>query len=418
MSSWQEYARLENGEIFILAFGDYPERKLGETKGDDEKSITYFVDRYSIIETRVNKFLSKIVETDNKGSFLSGLVSLKDKTAHFSAIGDLHSLVKKIQEQEVLIEKEVEANKEKNKSIKEKLLLDLLALKDSSDWLTTTPRIKEIQQSWMKLGKTTAQEEEEMQLQYKEAIDSYFSRKRTFDADRKEMELANQKAYQAIIEKAKQILSAEKPIIKAQIDGLHQEWKTVGRVPKKQSQALWTSFKECSDALFVKLNAQPKKKAGQQKNTLKPIAVDYTKEDLEHKLSEIEQLDQKQAIILIKELKSKWKQANFKEDDKQEGALSFFQQIDMLLEKRFLLEQTKKRNQNFDALSEDEKKDALVKQLRKFIRKDKEAISTYSNNAASIGERTNASWEKLVQQKVNAQERKLQAKEYLLKSLQ
>ena len=348
---------------------------------------------------------------------MSGLISLKDKTANFSAIGDLHSLIKRIEEQETAIEKEVESNKEKNKGIKEKLLADLLAIKDSSDWLTTTPRIKEIQQSWIKLGKTTAQEEEQMQQQYKEAIDGYFVRKRAFDADRKEMEQANIKTYETIVAKAKAIAEDEKAILKTQIDALHQEWKAVGRVPKKQSQQLWTSFKEYSDKLFTKLNSQPKKKPTAPKNNSKAIAVEYTIQDLQNKLPEIEQLDQKQAIALVKELKSKWKKANFKDDTKEGNDLTFFQQLDMLLEKRFLLEQVKKRNNNFDSLSEDDKKNLITKQLRKFIKKDKETISAYSNNIASIGERTNASWEKLVQQKVHAQERKLQAKENLLKSI-
>jgi Domain of Unknown Function (DUF349) len=148
------------------------------------------------------------------------------------------------------------------KSAKEKLVADVKALKDSTDWKDTTIKIVAIQKKWKEAGSAGPKFENKLWKEFREHIDFFFNAK---DAHFKNADAANQanlKAKEDLIkeiEKYKVVADAKKAMEK--IKDFSSQFAAIGNVPFKEKDRIYKAYKTALDAKFDQVKIDPSEKA-------------------------------------------------------------------------------------------------------------------------------------------------------------
>ncbi|HET9571430.1 MAG TPA: DUF349 domain-containing protein [Bacteroidales bacterium] len=207
-------------------------------------------------------------------------------------------------------------NLEQKTDICEKLeAIDFSLLKSYKDWDAKTAEIIELQEKWKTIGFAPKKINVKIFERFRAACDNFFRHKSDFYKASKDVLNQNLEKKKALCEKAEGL--KESTDWKATADALIQiqkEWKSIGPVPKKFSDAIWKRFIAACDYFFEqKEKNAPTQKNEEQKNlTLK-------KELIEKVESITEEMPDEEASKLIRELTTQWNgigHVPFKEKDK------------------------------------------------------------------------------------------------------
>lgn len=148
--------------------------------------------------------------------------------------------------------------------------VDITSLSSYKDWQDQTDAIVEIQGEWKKIGFAPSKNNEAIYERFRAACDKFFNAKNDFYKDSKEKLAANLEKKIAFCEKAEALKDSED--WKGTTDKLVQlqkEWKTIGAVPKKHSDAVWKRFVAACDYFFERKNEQQKALKNDQEENLK-----------------------------------------------------------------------------------------------------------------------------------------------------
>src|SRR6185436_2121036 len=114
------------------------------------------------------------------------------------------------------------------------------AVAHSTDWIKTAEELKKLQTEWQAIGPVPRQETRATWKRFREACDTFFTRRNSDLAQRKEIWATNQTKKEALCVRAEQLAtSLEWERSAAEIRRLQTEWKTVGPVRRSRSEALW-----------------------------------------------------------------------------------------------------------------------------------------------------------------------------------
>ena len=133
--------------------------------------------------------------------------------------------------------------------------LELIAqaegLAQSSDWIKTAEELKRLQAEWQAIGPVPRQDTRTTWKRFREACDTFFTRRNADLAQRKEVWAANQAKKEALCARAEQLAtSMEWEKSAAEIRRLQADWKTIGPVRRTKSEALWQRFRGACDTFF------------------------------------------------------------------------------------------------------------------------------------------------------------------------
>ncbi|MBP5456156.1 MAG: DUF349 domain-containing protein [Paludibacteraceae bacterium] len=193
--------------------------------------------------------------------------------------------------------------------------VDITTLSSYKDWQDQTDAIVEIQAEWKKIGFAPSKNNEAIYERFRAACDKFFNAKNEFYKDSKEKLAANLEKKIAFCEKAEALKDSED--WKGTTDKLVQlqkEWKTIGAVPKKHSDAVWKRFVAACDYFFERKNEQQKALKNDQEENLKK------KKALIGQIKAIEiGDDHNEAYKTLKELIAEWNEVGhvpFRDKDK------------------------------------------------------------------------------------------------------
>ena len=125
------------------------------------------------------------------------------------------------------------------------------ALAPSTDWIKTAEELKKLQGEWQATGPVPRQDTRTTWKRFREACDTFFTRRNADLAQRKEVWATNQAKKEALCVRAEQLAtSMEWERAAAEIRRLQAEWKTVGPVRRTKSEALWQRFRGACDTFF------------------------------------------------------------------------------------------------------------------------------------------------------------------------
>ncbi len=121
----------------------------------------------------------------------------------------------------------------------------------STDWVKTAERYRELQTEWQSIGPVPREAARELFQRLRTASNAFFARRREDLSTRKKVWSENLARKEALCVRAEELAtSTDWDAAAAEIKKLQAEWKTIGPVRRKQSDAVWARFRAAADAFF------------------------------------------------------------------------------------------------------------------------------------------------------------------------
>ena len=280
---------------------------------------------------------------------------------------------------------ERKANEKKNAEGKEALCVKIEAistdnLKTYAAWDEATKAIIGLQEEWKKLGFASRKVYTELFARFRKSCDEFFAKKAEFFKRMKDELAANLAKKIELCEKAEALKdSTEWKKTTDALIALQKEWKTVGPVVKKHSDAVWKRFIAACDAFF-----EEKKKQNVNVHSVEHENLKQKKDIIAQINSILENKETEDAPNKVRELMKKWQEVGhvpYKEKDKvyaeYKAAIDkAFEQLDMKAKKARMANFANSINQMSDTGKVYHERERLV---RAYEMKSQE-LKTYENN--------------------------------------
>ena len=139
--------------------------------------------------------------------------------------------------------------------------IDTSSLSGFNAWEKATATIQQLQQQWREQGFASRRANRELFARFRAACDKFFAAKAEYFRDTREQLAANLAAKTALADEAEALKdSTEWTKAGARFVEMQQQWRTIGPVAKRHSDAVWRRFMDACNHFF-----ECKKKAGSGK---------------------------------------------------------------------------------------------------------------------------------------------------------
>lgn len=255
-------------------------------------------------------------------------------------------------------------------------------LTNFASWENKTQEIIALQNKWKTIGFAPQKMNVKIFERFRKACDEFFRKKGEFFKTLKDGMNENLEKKRALCEKAEALKdSTDWKATADALTKLQKEWKTIGPVAKKHSDAVWKRFISACDYFF-----EQKNKATSSQRTVEQENLEKKRAIIE-KLDAIgEEMDTEEASQLVRDLMKEWNGIGFvpfKEKDKIYK--QYHNRIDKLFE-RFNLSASNRKLSNFKSTIssiQDGNAQALYREREKLVRafeNMKSELQTYENN--------------------------------------
>ena len=188
-------------------------------------------------------------------------------------------------------------------------------LKSYNAWEAATKQILALQEEWKKLGFASIKANKALFARFRKSCDDFFAKKADFFKTMKEELAANLAHKLQLCEKAEALKDSTEWKTTTEIFvSMQKEWKTIGPVVKKHSDAVWKRFNAACDAFF-----ESKKKLSNNAHAVEHDNLKQKKELIAQLNQALESEDPKEGAAKVRELMNMWGTIGhvpFKEKDK------------------------------------------------------------------------------------------------------
>ncbi len=281
---------------------------------------------------------------------------------------------------------ERKAREQKNEEAKNALCdkieeIDFTVFKSFNDWEQATAQIIALQNEWKTLGFASRKVNNALFARFRQRCDEFFTAKATYFKSVKEEYAANLAKKTALAERAEALKdSTDWRKSTDEFVELQKQWKTIGAVPKRHSDAIWKRFMTACDYFFdKKKEATSGQRSAEQANLQAKLAI------IDELKAITEETPDAEATAKLRELQDRWQQVGhvpFRDKDKVNGS---YRELTGALRARLNMRENRARMDRFEAnisqLSGDQQKlyrerDRLVRALETRTSQ----IRTYENN--------------------------------------
>ena len=260
--------------------------------------------------------------------------------------------------------------------------IDYKELTNFASWESKTQEVIALQNKWKTIGFAPQKMNVKIFERFRKACDEFFRKKGEFFKSLKEGMNENLEKKRALCEKAEALKdSTDWKATADELTKLQKEWKTIGPVAKKYSDAVWKRFISACDYFF-----EQKNKATSSQRSVEQENLEQKKAIIE-KLNAIDdQMDTEEATQLVRDLMKEWNgigHVPFKEKDRIYK--QYHSQVDKLFE-RFNISVSNKKLSNFKSTIssiQEGSPQALYREREKLVRafdNMKNELQTYENN--------------------------------------
>ena len=262
--------------------------------------------------------------------------------------------------------------------------IDFSSLKSYKDWEDKSKTVLELQEKWKTIGFAPKKYNVKIFERFRAACDNYFNKKTEFYKQAKSEMDNNLAKKRELCEKAESLKdSTDWKATTEKFIALQKEWKTVGSVSRKHSDAIWKRFITACDYFFEQKEKNTSSQKNEEKENLakKKTVIAKVKELLESENIE-------NAFDSLKELIAEWNSIGhvpFKEKDKIYKA--YHDAVNSLYDKLKISKNDRKmqsfRNNVNDIMSGERSKNKLYNEREKLMRmydRMKNELQTYENN--------------------------------------
>ncbi|MDR1369604.1 MAG: DUF349 domain-containing protein [Dysgonamonadaceae bacterium] len=274
---------------------------------------------------------------------------------------------------------------EKTTICEEMETIDYSKLAAFKEWDEQNRRVLELQEKWKTVGFAPKKSNVKIFERFRASCDTFFQRKSDFYKGVKEGMEVNYEKKKALCEKAEELKDSQDwKETTDKLIALQKEWKTVGPIARKHSDAIWKRFIASCDYFFEQKNTHFSSQKSEELENLK------LKKNLIKKLKEIdESIETKEAVAIVRGIISEWNAVGhvpFRDKDKiyKEYKDAVDKQFD-----RLKVDESERRLQSFRSNMNDlvnagdKSKNKLYGEREKLMRtydRLKNDIQTYENN--------------------------------------
>lgn len=152
--------------------------------------------------------------------------------------------------------KSVKENMADNLEKKRALCEQAEALKNSTDWKTTSEQLTRLQKEWKTIGPVAKKHSDAIWKRFIGACDYFFEQKAKMTSSQRSVETENMAKKEEIIRQLAALDEAGTTdnVTSDRTRQLIKEWNAIGHVPYKEKDRLYDTFHQLVDKLFAKLN--------------------------------------------------------------------------------------------------------------------------------------------------------------------
>ncbi len=261
--------------------------------------------------------------------------------------------------------------------------VDLTTFSTYKEWQEQTEKILKLQEEWKQIGFAPKKDNTTIFERFRTSCDNFFKAKNVFFKNTKEQLVVNLNKKIALCEKAESLKdSTDWKKTSDELVQLQKEWKTIGAVPKKQSELVWKRFVEACDTFFNRKNEELSGARKEQEENLNK------KKEIVEKIKSLDVSDgSEQSYADLKALIAEWNAVGhvpFKEKDK------IYKKYKEAIDKQFdklNLDKASRRveavKESAKSLSPKEQQKVLFDERRKLMKRYEalnSEIATYENN--------------------------------------
>lgn len=279
------------------------------------------------------------------------------------------------------------ANEQAKEALCERVeALDFEPIKTYADWDNMTKIIMEAQADWKKIGFASRKANNALFTRFRAVCDRFFTLKSDFFKQMKETQADNLARKTALAERAEALKdSTDWRKTTDELVALQKEWRTIGAVPKKQSDAVWRRFMDACDAFFdAKKAATGSQRSAEQANLqAKQAIIDELRVIMGDNYDGDTSLNA--LTDKLAELRGRWQEIGHVPFKLKDVIYDEFRQLLRDVEKKYDLRQTRARRAEFEANVAgmagnpgklNRERDRLVRALEA----KRADLATYSNN--------------------------------------
>lgn len=248
----------DDGTVFVKtpegerSVGQYPE-------GSPEEALKFFTERYAALAFEVD-----LLEQRIKSGVLSpeeaveSVTTVSTQVAGANAVGDLVSLLSRLEALTPVIETQREARKlekaqrsAESRVQKEKIVAEAEKLAEGSDWRNGANRLRELLDEWKALPRIDRSSDDALWRRFSTARTAYTRRRKAHFAEQHEKRGAAQAIKERLATEAESLAtSTEWGLTAGRYRDLMKQWKEAGPAPRDADEALWKRFRGAQDAFF------------------------------------------------------------------------------------------------------------------------------------------------------------------------
>lgn len=260
--------------------------------------------------------------------------------------------------------------------------INIADIKTSAEWEAQTAEIIEMQKEWRTIGYAPQKMNIKIFERFRIACDKFFTEKAAFFKTLKENQADNLSKKTALCEKAETL--KDNTDWKATSDKfmqLQKEWKTIGAVPKKHSEALWQRFNTACDYFFEERSKATASQRNEEKENLQK------KEDIIEKLKALlENNEDENNSDAVKALIKEWNEIGFVPFKEKDRVYKQYRETIDQIYKTLNISAARRKLDNFKNNLKNDAKDGgqtLTRERERLIRiyeNKHNEIKTYENN--------------------------------------
>ena len=279
--------------------------------------------------------------------------------------------------------------------------MDVKAFAGYQAWNDATQRILELQAQWKEIGFAPQKMNLKVFERFRAACDEFFKQKSEFFKEAKNALANNFERKKALCELAEQLKDSEEWKATAdKLAKLQKEWKEIGPVAQKYSEALWKRFVAACDTFFERRNAATSSQRSiEQENLKKKREVIEKIKAIDSSLPGEEQT--KQLAVLTQE----WNSIGFVPFKEKDSVYKEYKQATNALYEALHVNANERKLANFrnniakGGNSLHREREHLIRQYEAM----KNEIATYENNIGflSVSNKKGASLVDVMKQKVD-----------------
>lgn len=253
------------------------------------------------------------------------------------------------------------------------------SLKSFAAWEQTTRKIIELQQKWRTYGYASKKMNKALFARFRGVCDKFFAAKAEYFHSTRE-ELSNNLARKtALVERAEALKdSTDWKATTDELVALQKEWKTIGSVAKKYSDAIWQRFQTACDYFF-----EQKKQATSGTRRVEQDNLKAKREVLAKLDAITEDIEREEAIEQLRTIQDEWKAIGhvpFRDKDKINE--SYRTKVNALRE-RLNIRRGRENMERYAETLSDSDDNKLLREREKLVRaleNRRQELRTYENN--------------------------------------